>query len=66
MGADFYPRDAGVALFGVTVTLCTLSTIIVVLRMMVRVHNKALGLDDYLMVFGLVGTISNMVDQVRI
>lgn len=58
MAVDFYPTDAGITLFGVTLTLCVLSTFTVILRMTVRYRHDALGLDDYLMVFGLVGNES--------
>ncbi|KAI1505225.1 hypothetical protein F5X99DRAFT_368760 [Biscogniauxia marginata] len=49
----FQPKGLAAATFGITLTLCVVSTITVGLRVMVRLGNKALGVDDYLMITGL-------------
>lgn len=48
------PDPIGVATLGVTICLGAISLIVVILRVWARQNTGALGLDDYLMIVGLV------------
>lgn len=56
MATFLQPHGAGAALVSVTLVLGILSSLTVGLRVAVRVYAKALGMDDYLMIIGCVGS----------
>lgn len=51
------PAGDGVALLYTAIVLLTLSWVVFVPRVIVRIWRKALGLDDYLMFCGLVSMV---------
>ncbi|OTB01795.1 hypothetical protein M426DRAFT_265502 [Hypoxylon sp. CI-4A] len=52
-GAMQLPRGFGVGIVASTLILCITATIIVLLRVWVRISNRAIGLDDYFMITAL-------------
>lgn len=48
------PKGDGVTVLAIVITMMALSVIAVVVRVLVRVHRHAFGLDDTFMIAGLV------------
>lgn len=59
------PAGMAAATAGISIFLCIISTTVVWLRIWVRFGNKALGMDDYLMIAGWVSATREFDNQLN-